>query len=127
MLYQADLRGADPRTVLADEQARREGALQPDVNEWTVTLVGGVCQHREVIDELLATYSMGWTVERMPAVDRTILRIGTYEILWRDDVPDDVAISEAVVLAAELSTDESAGFVNGLLSRLVQVKPTLLI
>lgn len=127
ILYQADLRGTDARGVLDQDRGRRETDSQPDLNEWTVTLVEGVCEHREYIDELLATYSMGWTVARMPAVDRAILRIGAYEILWRDDIPDDVAISEAVGLAAELSTDDSSGFVNGILARLVQVKPTLLI
>lgn len=127
ILYQADLRGTDPRAVLGQDRERRETDSQPDVNEWTVTLVDGVCQHVEHIDELLATYSMGWTVARMPAVDRAILRIGAYEILWRDDIPDDVAISEAVGLAAELSTDDSSGFVNGILARLAQVKPTLLL
>jgi N utilization substance protein B len=61
----------------------------------------------------------------MPAVDRTILRLGAYELLWRDDIPDAVAISEAVGLARDLSTDESPGFVNGLLARLLELKPTL--
>jgi transcription antitermination protein NusB len=73
----------------------------------------------------LSTYATGWTLERMPAVDRNILRMGAYELLWVDDVPDGVAVSEAVVLATELSTDESPRFVNGLLSRLQQLKPSL--
>lgn len=97
----------------------------PPVHEYTVTLVEGVMVHRERIDELLAAYAEGWTLRRMPAVDRNVLRIGTYEILYRDDVPDPVAISEAVAMVRELSTDESPGFVNGLLARLVSVKPTL--
>ncbi|HEX5534830.1 MAG TPA: transcription antitermination factor NusB, partial [Actinomycetales bacterium] len=79
------------------------------------------------IDELLATYSHGWTVDRMPAVDRQALRIGTYELLWRDDIPDAVAIDEAIELVKELSTDESPSFVNGLLARLLEMKPTLLV
>ena len=77
------------------------------------------------IDELLATYSQGWTVERMPAVDRAILRIGAWEVVFSDAVPDAVAISEAVALAKSLSTDDSPTFVNGLLARLSEVKPTL--
>ena len=74
---------------------------------------------------LLAAHAQGWTLDRMPAVDRNILRIGAYELLWRDDIPDAVAISEAVQLAAELSTDDSPTFVNGLLARLLKLKPTL--
>jgi N utilization substance protein B len=70
---------------------------------------------------------MGWSLDRMPTVDRAILRIGAYELLWRDDVPDAVAISEAVNLAQDLSTDESASFVNGLLGRLAELKPRLVI
>ena len=74
---------------------------------------------------LLAAHAQGWTLYRMPAVDRNILRIGEYELLWRDDIPDAVAISEAVQLAGELSTDDSPSFVNGLLARLLKLKPTL--
>jgi N utilization substance protein B len=83
-----------------------------------------VVTHRERIDELLRAYAVDWTLERMPAVDRNVLRIGVFEVLYRDDVPDAVAISEAVVLARELSTDESPSFVNGLLAQIVSVKPT---
>jgi transcription antitermination protein NusB len=84
-----------------------------------------VHEHARQIDELLAVYSQGWALDRMPAVDRNVLRIGAYELLWRDEVPDAVAISEAVALAGELSTDDSPGFVNGLLGTLLQVRPTL--
>ena len=81
--------------------------------------------HRDRIDELLAEHSQGWTLDRMPAVDRNILRIGVYELLWAPGVPDGVAISEAVLLARELSTDDSPAFVNGLLARLLELKPEL--
>ena len=81
--------------------------------------------HRDRIDELLAEHSQGWTLDRMPAVDRNILRIGVYELLWAAGVPDGVAISEAVLLARELSTDDSPAFVNGLLARLLELKPEL--
>ena len=77
------------------------------------------------INELLSTYSQGWPIERMPAVDRAILRIGTYEVVYADDIPDGVAISEAVSLATSLSTDDSPSFVNGLLARIAEIKPTL--
>jgi N utilization substance protein B len=121
VLYESDLRGVGAATVLAERVARAD----PPVNPYTSALVEGVTAHRERIDELLATYSVGWTLDRMPAVDRNILRLGTYELLWQDDVPDPVAVSEAVALARELSTDESPTFVNGLLARLFELKPTL--
>lgn len=121
VLFEGELRGAVLGSTLADRVARAE----PPVNPYTVTLVEGVQEHQERIDELLRTYSVGWSLERMPTVDRNLLRIAAYEILYADDVPDVVAISEAVNLAAELSTDESAAFVNGLLGRLVEVKPGL--
>jgi N utilization substance protein B len=84
-----------------------------------------VTVHSARIDELISEYAEGWTMDRMPAVDRNVLRIGVYELLWADDVPDGVAISEAVLLARELSTDDSPAFVNGLLARLLELKPEL--
>lgn len=123
VLFEADQRGLDPVQVLA----QRLPAADPPVPEYAVTLVEGVVAHRERIDELLSTYSQGWTLDRMPAVDRTILRLGLFELLWADDVPDAVAVDEAVELAKALSTDDSPSFVNGLLGRLVRMKPTLLV
>lgn len=129
VLFEADLRDADPVTVLGDRMRRRENADpstgDPVIQDYTVTLVEGVAAHRSRIDDLLATYSVGWTLDRMPAVDRNILRLGAFELLWADDVPDPVVLSEAVALARELSTDESPQFVNGLLGRLQELKPTL--
>jgi N utilization substance protein B len=121
VLFESEVRGLDPVALLAE----RVAGAEPPVNEYTVALVEGVTGHRARIDELLSTYSHGWTLERMPAVDRNVLRLGTYELLWRDDVPDAVAVAEAVGLARDLSTDESPGFVNGLLARLLELKPTL--
>ncbi len=121
VLYESDLRSLDALAVLAERVARAD----PPLNPYTVSLVEGVAAHRERIDELLSTYSVGWTLDRMPVVDRNILRLGTYELLWEDDVPDPVAVSEAVAMARELSTDESPTFVNGLLARLFELKPTL--
>lgn len=88
-------------------------------------LVEGVQSSRERIDEALSTYAQGWTLDRMPAVDRAILRLGTWELVHNAEVPDDVVISEAVALATELSTDDSPKFVNGLLARLRSLKATL--
>lgn len=95
------------------------------MNEYTVELVEGVVGHWAAINELLSTYSQGWPLERMPAVDRAILRIGAFEILYAEELPDAVAISEAMSLATALSTDDSPSFVNGLLARIAEVKPTL--
>ncbi|SDG82278.1 N utilization substance protein B [Sinosporangium album] len=121
ILFEAELRSENPLTVLAERVARAE----PPVNEYTSTLVEGVVRHVRRIDDLIETYSEGWTLDRMPAVDRNVLRAGTYELLWMPDVPDGVVISEWVHLASELSTDDSPQFVNGLLARFNQLKPKL--
>ena len=122
ILFEAEQREVSAMSALT---ARREKTGQI-INPYTVDVVEGVTVMAENIDEFLATYSQGWTLERMPAVDRIILRIGTWELLYNDDVPDGVAVSEAVELAKMLSTDESPQFINGLLGRLQQIKPTLL-
>ncbi len=119
-LYEADIRGTDAVAALKSVNDRLDSPLNP----YAAEVVAGVTANRERIDELLSTYSVGWPLDRMPAVDRNILRIGTWEILWTD-VPDEVAVSEAVTLASSLSTDESSGFVNGLLARILEVKPHL--
>jgi N utilization substance protein B len=121
ILFEADVRGADVTTILAE----RVAAEDPPVREYTVSLVEGVQANRVRIDELLATHSQEWTLDRMPAVDRNVLRVGVHELLFVDDVPDAVAISEAVELVTELSTDRSPAFVNGLLARILTLKPTL--
>ncbi len=110
--------------VLADRV--RQPGTQAALPQYSVDLVEGVVARTERIDELIASYAQGWTLARMPAVDRAILRIGAWEVLFSDDVPDAVAVDEAVELARALSTDDSPGFVNGLLGRLVELKPTLL-
>ncbi|TDO48581.1 NusB antitermination factor [Kribbella sp. VKM Ac-2527] len=121
VLYESEVRGLPVGGTLADRVADND----PPVNEFTVALVEGVSKHIDAIDDLLSTHSVGWTLDRMPAVDRNVLRIGAYELLFDDQVPDVVAVSEAVALARDLSTDESPAFVNGLLARLLQLKPTL--
>ncbi|WP_167107857.1 transcription antitermination factor NusB [Amycolatopsis granulosa] len=115
ILYEAAQRSLDPVTLLAD----RVGSTAADpVGDYTITLVEGVTANRERIDELLAEHAHGWTLERMPPVDLAVLRVGVYELLWAADVPDPVAIDEAVGLARELSTDDSPRFVNGVLGRI---------
>ncbi|HYN29238.1 MAG TPA: transcription antitermination factor NusB [Dermatophilaceae bacterium] len=123
LLFEADQRGVDAGELLRERLARP--VTEAPLSEFTADLVGGVVEHRAQIDELLTTYSQGWTLERMPAVDRAVLRLGAYEVLYAVDVPEPVAISEWVALATELSTDDSPRFVNGLLARLAEVKPTL--
>ncbi len=121
VLYEADLRGTDPVGTLAE----RVVLADPPVNDYTVALVEGVSEHRARIDEILATYAERWTLARMPDVDRTVLRLGVYELLWRDEVPDAVAIDEAVGLAKTLSTDESPKFVNGVLAHVLRDRPSV--
>jgi N utilization substance protein B len=118
-LYSADLRRTDAKAVLAETIAR----MKPDVPghmDYASQLVEGVASHADRIDELLSTYSEGWTLDRMPAIDRNLARIAVYELVFRDDVDDAVAISEAVKVAEELSTDESPRFLNGLLGRIAE-------
>ena len=123
LLFEADQRRVNVQSLLVERLARP--TAQAPLPEYAVTIVEGVVRTWAEVNELLATYSHGWTVERMPAVDRAILRIGTWEVVYSDEVPDAVAISEAVALAKELSTDESPAFVNGLLGRIADVKSTL--
>ena len=116
MLYESDVRGTDTLTTLAE----RVRLAEPPVNDYTVELVEGVHAHSVDIDLILAEYAEGWTVDRMPDVDRAVLRLGVYELLWRDDVPDAVVIDEAVELAKTLSTDDSPKFVNGVLAKVLR-------
>ena len=119
ILFEAEIRGEPVLDLLGE----RSATASPPVPDYAAGLVRGVQEHRAQIDEMLAEHSRGWTLERMPAVDRNILRIGAYELFWAPGVPDGVAISEAVTLARELSTDASPAFVNGLLARLLELRP----
>ncbi len=121
VLYASDLRAED--AVVALDRAIDAG--EGPTNDYTATLVRGVVEHRPRIDELLSTYSTDWSLERMPAVDRNALRLGVWELLWAEDVPDEVAVSEAIALVRDLSTDDSPQFVNGLLARIAREKETL--
>jgi N utilization substance protein B len=121
VLFEAELRGLPVLDLLAE----RITLGSPPVAPYAADLVRGVIVHKARIDELMGEYAEGWTLDRMPAVDRNVLRIGIYELLWADDIPDGVAISEAVLLARDLSTDASPAFINGLLARIAELKPTL--
>ncbi|QEE61280.1 transcription antitermination factor NusB [Salinibacterium sp. dk2585] len=122
LLYGADLREISLNNAIAVESER--AAAEPARQEswrYALQIVTGIAEHGDEIDELIETYAQGWTIDRMPVLDRALVRIGIWEIMFNDEVPDAVAISEAVKLAGELSTDDSAGFVNGLLGRIASV------
>jgi len=131
LLFEAEIRGEPVLDLLAERSAATPAGGgspaggSPPVSGYAAELVRGVQAHRERIDELLSEHSQGWTLDRMPAVDRNILRIGVYELYWASGVPDGVAISEAMLLARDLSTDGSPAFVNGLLARLLELRPGL--
>jgi N utilization substance protein B len=118
VLYEADLRGSDPLDVLRD----RVADANPPVPDHAVRLVEGVVAQQPRIDELISAHASGWSLERLPDVDRAILRMATYELLWVDDVPDAVVIDEAVELAKALSTDDSPSYVNGVLGGIVRAE-----
>ena len=121
ILFEAELRGLPTLELLSERQSLGEIPVHP----YAAELVRGVATHSDRIDELISWNLVDWTMERLPAVDRNVLRIGVYELLWAGDVPDGVAISEAVALAQDLSTDNSPTFVNGVLARIKAEKPTL--
>jgi N utilization substance protein B len=121
ILYASDMRRESPVEALDRAIADGEGPT----NDYTAVLVRGVVENQARIDELLSSYSEAWTLDRMPAVDRNVLRLGVYELLYVDDVPDGVAVSEAMALVRELSTDESPPFVNGVLGAIVRNKSSL--
>jgi N utilization substance protein B len=117
MLFAADVRGVPIAEIVADEATR--AVSEPDrESSWLYAreVVDGVIDNLTVIDESITRHSRGWTLDRMPAVDRAIVRVAAWEILFNDEIPPPVAMSEAVALAIELSTEESPGFINGLLS-----------
>jgi N utilization substance protein B len=119
VLYEADLRDLSPTQVLTGYVQRLEQP-RPEHLGYAIGLVEGVTAHLERIDELIASYAEGWTLERMPAVDRNLARIAVYELLYADEIDDPVAITEAVELARQMSTDDSPRFLNGLLGRIAE-------
>ena len=124
VIFEAEQRDLDLLGMLAERVAHP--GVESSLPQYAVELVEGYDAHARHIDEILETYSNGWTLERMPSVDRAVLRLATWELLFNDDVPDAVAIDEAVELVSGLSTDESPSFVNGLLARILELKPTIL-
>ncbi|CAB4650479.1 unannotated protein [freshwater metagenome] len=125
LLFEADLRNTVASNLLATRLVIEEGPDARPVRDYTKVIIAGVEEHRRKIDELISTYAQGWDMDRLPAVDRNILRIAIYEILWADEIPDPVAIDEALTLAKELSTDESSGYIHGVLGRIASIKDDL--
>lgn len=127
LLFEADIRGTQAHEILAHRESLDEGLEARPIREYTKELVMGVGANKRKIDELISTYAQGWDMDRLPTVDRNILRLGIYEILWCPSIPDGVAIDEALLMAKELSTDESAGYIHGVLGRISSIKESLAI
>lgn len=124
-IYAADLRKVSPETLLAETQLQvSDRQNQDEIFSYASDIVAGVIEHHSEIDDLLETYSEGWSIERMPNVDRAILRVGIWEILY-SDTPNGVVVNEAVEVAKDYSTEESGGFINGLLSRVAGTQRAL--
>ncbi|CAM8632992.1 transcription antitermination factor NusB [Candidatus Planktophila dulcis] len=127
LLYEADIRATSAADLLALRDVIEEGPDARPIREFTKLLIAGVTENKRKIDELISTYAQGWDMDRLPAVDRNILRLGIYEIVWSADLDDGIAIDEALTLARELSTDESAGYIHGVLGRISSIKDSIAI
>ena len=127
LLYEADIRGASAAELLALRDIVEDGPDARPIREFTKVLIAGITENKRKIDELIATYAQGWDMDRLPAVDRNILRLGIYEIVWSTDLADGIAIDEALTLAKELSTDDSAGYIHGVLGRISSIKESIAI
>jgi N utilization substance protein B len=127
LLYEADIRSASALDLLTLRDIEEEGPDARPIREFTKLLIVGVTENKRKIAELIATYAQGWDMDRMPAVDRKILRLGIYEIVWSSDLDDGIAIDEALTLAKDLSTDESAGYIHGVLGRISSIKESIAI
>jgi N utilization substance protein B len=125
LLYESDIRSSDLLELLSSRDVDEEGADARPIREYTKSLIEGIYTHKRKIDELITTYAQGWDMDRLPTVDRNILRLGIYEILWETDLDDAIVIDEALSLAKDLSTDDSAGYIHGVLGRIASIKSSL--
>ena len=125
LLYEADIRQADLLELMTERDLLDEGPDARPIREFTRELISGVSEHKRKIDELITSYAQGWDMDRLPAVDRNILRLAIFEIVWSSELPDAVAIDEALTLAKELSTEESAGYIHGVLGRIASIKESI--
>lgn len=122
LLYESDIRSSDLLVLLASRDTVEDGPDARPIREYTKLLIEGIHTNKRKIDELISTYAQGWDMDRLPAVDRNILRLGIYEILWATELDDAIVIDEALTLAKVLSTDESAGYIHGVLGRITSIK-----
>ena len=125
LLYEADIRKVDLLQLMIERDLLDEGPDARPIREFTRELISGVSEHKRKIDELITTYAQGWDMDRLPAVDRNILRLAIFEIVWAIELPDAVAIDEALTLAKELSTEESVGYIHGVLGRIASIKESI--
>jgi len=125
ILYESDIRSSDSLAILESREVTEEGPDARPIRDFTRELISGVASHKRKIDELIATYAQGWDMDRLAAVDRNILRLGIYEIIWSDELADGIAIDEAISLAKDLSTEDSATFIHGLLGKISSIKESI--
>lgn len=125
LLYETDIRGTNLLETLIARDVAVEGVDARPIREYTRELINGISENRRKIDELITTYARGWDMDRLPTVDRNILRLGIYEILWSTSIPTSVAIDEALTLAKELSSDDSAKYIHGVLGRISSIKDSI--
>ena len=125
LLYEADIRGSSALELLQSRDVIEDGPDARPIREFTKDLISGISTNSRKIDELITTYAQGWEMDRLPAVDRNILRLAIYEIVWSADLADGIAIDEALTLAKELSTDESAGYIHGVLGKISSIKESI--
>jgi N utilization substance protein B len=125
LLYEADIRGGSALEILQSRDVVEDGPDARPIRDFTKELITGVSENSRKIDELITTYAQGWDMDRLPAVDRNILRLGIYEIVWSTELADGIAIDEALTLAKELSTDESAGYIHGVLGKISSIKESI--
>jgi transcription antitermination protein NusB len=125
LLYEADIRGGSALDFLQSRDVVEDGPDARPIRDFTKELIGGIAENSRKIDELITTYAQGWDMDRLPAVDRNILRLAIYEIVWSTELADGIAIDEALTLAKELSTDESAGYIHGVLGKISSIKESI--
>jgi N utilization substance protein B len=125
LLYEADIRGTVALEILESRDIEEVGPDARPIREYTKELISGISEHSRKIDELISTYAQGWDMDRLPAVDRNILRLGIFELLWGKELTDSIIIDEALTLAKDLSTEESAGYIHGVLGRIASIKSEL--
>jgi N utilization substance protein B len=125
LLYEADIRGGSALELLQSRDVIEEGPEARPIRDFTKELISGIAENTRKIDELITTYAQGWDMDRLPTVDRNILRLAIYEIVWSTDLADGIAIDEALTLAKELSTDESAGYIHGVLGKISSIKESI--